>query len=493
MGREDGAARRVLVVGCGMAGARFVRRLTALNPDVRIVVFDGEHRPAYNRPLLTGVLAGHHRPEDIALPLPPGIDLRAGVRVVAVRRATRTVIDSTGTEHAYDALVLATGSRAHHPWPQTHPASGEHHLHTLADCRHLTADCADARTPAVIGGGLLGVETALALAARTLPVTLIHRGPHLLHRHLDTRAGALLRSVLADAGITARTGTPALGLVDGHGGGARAAAARAGGPRDAGVSAPGSAGGSRSEAPAAAAHAVSSAGPGAAPDGPTGLPGRADESASGLAGGPGDAEVPGSAGRHEGRGVLLGDGDVVGADLVVVACGTRPRVGLARAAGLLVKAGVVVDDTLASVGDPEVYAIGDCAEHRGVVHDTAVSAWQQAEVLAARLSGHDRHARFTEARTLTRLIAGEVDLAVFGEATTGVGSGVRGGARTDVLSVSDDRRRVYKKIVTRDDRVVGGILLGDLSTVDTVRRAYEATEPLPPDRLHLVSALGGDG
>ncbi|MDX3523663.1 NAD(P)/FAD-dependent oxidoreductase [Streptomyces scabiei] len=416
MGREDGAARRVLVVGCGMAGARFVSRLTALNPDVRITVLDGEHRPAYNRTLLTGVLAGHHRPGDIALPLPPGTDLRAGVRVVAVRRATRTVIDSTGTEHAYDVLVLATGSRPHHPWPRGRPATGgEHHLHTLADVRNLTADCAGARTPMVIGGGLLGVETALTLAARALPVTLVHRGPHLLHRHLDTKAGTLLRGVLEDAGITVRTGTPA----------------------------------------------------------------------SGSTGGPGR------------RRVLLGDGtgegDTVGADLVVVACGTRPRVALARAAGLPVRTGVVVDDTLASVGDPRVYALGDCAEHRGVVHDTAVPAWQQADVLAERLSGHDRHARFTGARALTRLIAGDVDLAVFGEAALGVGAGVGGGAGTDVLCVSDDRNRVYKKIVTRDDHVVGGILLGDLSTVDTVRRAYEATEPLPPDRLHLVSALGGDG
>lgn len=411
MGREDGASRRVLVVGCGMAGARFVSRLTALNPDIRITVLDGELRPAYNRTLLTGVLAGHHRPEDIALPLPPGVDLRAGVRVVAVHRATRTVVDSTGAEHTYDTLVLATGSRPHHPWPHTRPASGRHHLHTLADCRHLTAACADARTSVVIGGGLLGVETALALAARTLPVTLVHRGPHLLHRRLDPKAGALLRRVLEDAGVTVRTGTPASGSADGPGG----------------------------------------------------------------------------------PGVLLGNGDVVSADLVVVTGGTRPRVGLARAAGLPVRAGVVVDDTLASVGDPDVYALGDCAEHRGVVHDTAVPAWQQAEVLAARLSGHDRHARFTGARTLTRLITKEVDLAVFGEATTGIGAGARDGARTDVLSVSDDRRRVYKKIVTRRDRVVGGILLGDLSTVDTVRRAYEATEPLPPGRLHLVSTLGGDG
>lgn len=248
-------------------------------------------------------------------------------------------------------------------------------------------------------------------------MTLVHRGPHLLHRHLDTRAGALLRGVLEDAGVTVRTGTPASGPVDG-------------------------------------------------PDGPDG---------------------------PEGPGVRLGNGDVVGADLVVLTSGTRPRVGLARRAGLPVRSGVVVADTLASVGDPDVYAIGDCAEHRGVVHDTAVPAWQQAEVLAARLSGHDRHARFTGARTLTRLITKDVDLAVFGEATTAIGAGLRAAARTDVLSVSDDRRRVYKKIVTRDDRVVGGILLGDLSTVDTVRRAYETTGPLPPDRLHLVSTLGGDG
>ncbi|KUO15311.1 NAD(P)/FAD-dependent oxidoreductase [Streptomyces dysideae] len=413
--------RRVLVVGCGMAGARFVRRLTALNPDVRITVFDGERHPAYNRPLLTGVLAGHYRSGDIALPLPPGIELRAGVRAGAVHRATRTVIDSAGVEHGYDALVLATGSRPEQPW--RHPSrperssAGEHRLHTLTDCLRLSEECVGARSPVVVGGGLLGVETALVLAGRGLPVTLVHQGRHLMHRRLDAKAGALLRTVLEDAGVAVRAGTSARSLT----------------------------------------------------------------------------------GRTGVTGVRLADSSVLAADLVVSACGTRPRVGLARRAGLAVHAGVVVDDTLRSVTDPHIHAIGDCAEHRGVVHDTAVPAWQQAEVLAARLSGHDRHARFTGARTLTRLIADRLDLAVFGEATTGVGTGtgVRGGiegaAQTDVLCLSDDRHRVYKKIVTRNDHVVGGILLGDLSTVDTVRRAYEATEPLPPNRLHLVTELGGEG
>ena len=78
MAREDGAARRVLVVGCGMAGARFVGRLTALDPDIRITVLDGAHHPAYNRTLLTGVLAGRHRPASFHHPGTPLVSQEDG-------------------------------------------------------------------------------------------------------------------------------------------------------------------------------------------------------------------------------------------------------------------------------------------------------------------------------------------------------------------------------------------------------------------------------
>ena len=84
MGRSAG--RRVVVAGHGMAGARFVRRLAAWDPDARIAVYDTETRPGYNRLLLTGVLAGRHRPRDITTPAPPGVEVHAAVRLVAVNQ-----------------------------------------------------------------------------------------------------------------------------------------------------------------------------------------------------------------------------------------------------------------------------------------------------------------------------------------------------------------------------------------------------------------------
>jgi assimilatory nitrate reductase electron transfer subunit len=410
MGRSAG--RRVVVAGHGMAGARFVRRLAAWDPDARIAVYDTETRPGYNRLLLTGVLAGRHRPRDITTPAPPGVDVHAGVRLVAVNRNTRTVVASDGTERPYDTLVLATGSRPNHPWRLGSAGDGRP-LHTLTDCLRLGEDTAAARTTVVVGGGLLGVETALTLAARGQDVTLVHRGRHLMDRRLDAAAGAMLRAVLRDRGVTVRTGAAAC-------------------------------------APLA---------------------------------------EPGV------TGVLLDDSSSVTADTTVIACGVTPRVGLARAAGLAVNSGVIVDDALRSVTDPCVHAIGACAEHRGVVHDTALPAWEQADVLAARLSGRDRGATYRDTRVLTRLALAPVDLAVFGETRTDApparGTAVAARPDTDVLCLSDAVRRVYKKVVIRGNRVVGGILLGDLSTVDVVRRAYEGAAPLPRDRVHLVSAAGG--
>lgn len=409
MGRSVG--RRVVVVGQGMAGARFVRRLAAWAPDVRITVYDTEPRPGYNRLLLTGVLAGRHRPEDISPPQVPGIDVHAGVHLVAVNRNTRTVIASDGTAQPYDTLVLATGNRPTHPWRLGRAGDGRP-LHTLTDCLRLREDTRKGRTSVVVGGGLLGVETALTLAARGQDVTLVHRGRHLMDRRLDAAAGAMLRAVLRDCGITVRTGASACAPL----------------------------------------------------------------------------REPGA------TGVVLDDSSVVSADTTVIACGVTPRVGLARAAGLAVNKGLIVDDALRSVTDPSVHAIGACAEHRGVVHDTAVPAWEQADVLAARLSGHDRGATYRGTRVLTRLAAAPVDLAVFGVTRTD-GPTTRGPSAptrpdTDVVCLSDAVRRTYKKVVTRGNRVVGGILLGDLSTVDVVRRAYEEAVPLPQDRVHLVSAAG---
>ncbi|NEC77863.1 NAD(P)/FAD-dependent oxidoreductase, partial [Streptomyces sp. SID7958] len=188
------------------------------------------------------------------------------------------------------------------------------------------------------------------------------------------------------------------------------------------------------------------------------------------------------------RSVELADGYALGADLVVLACGVHPRVGLAQAAGLDVRKGVVVDDELRT-SDPRIHAVGDCAQHAGTVYGLAAPALEQAEVLAALLAG-DPTARYTGTRSLTRLTLtgpdSPFDLAAFGETEALPGD--------DVVQLADATRGTYRKVVVRDDRLVGGVLVGELGTVGALARAWEGAEPLPSDGgplLHLLTHDGG--
>ncbi len=85
----------------------------------------------------------------------------------------------------------------------------------------------------------------------------------------------------------------------------------------------------------------------------------------------------------------LSDGTLVGADLLVVACGVRPETSLAASAGLPVDRGVLVDDQLRTVGDPHVFAIGECAQHAGRVYGLVAPAWEHAAVVADVVTGAD--------------------------------------------------------------------------------------------------------
>ncbi|MFK4595664.1 NAD(P)H-nitrite reductase large subunit [Streptomyces pristinaespiralis] len=183
--------------------------------------------------------------------------------------------------------------------------------------------------------------------------------------------------------------------------------------------------------------------------------------------------------------VVLADGFALDAEIVVLACGVRPRVGLAVDAGLEVRRGIVVDDELRT-SDPYIHAIGDCAEHDGVVHGLAGPALEQADVLASVLRAEG--ARYTGTRALTRLTLASAtspfDLAAFGDPTPRPGD--------DVVQLADATRGAYRKVVVRGDRLVGGVLLGDLASVGALARAWEGDEALP-DSLPLLHLLTDDG
>ncbi|MEU0377535.1 FAD-dependent oxidoreductase [Streptomyces cyaneofuscatus] len=405
MRKKTESAAPVVVIGAGMAGARLAARV----PGVTVV---GEERHApYNRVLLADVLAGRYAPDVIAL---PATEVRRGVRAVRIDRADRLVHCDDGSVLHYGRLVLATGSNPVLPPLRGLGATlpdGVHPFRTLDDALALRAAVRPGARAVVIGGGLLGVSAARALAECGAQVVLAQQGEHLMERQLDPEAAALLRVHLEALGVEVHTECRVRGL-------------------------------------------------------------RCTTTATG----------------ESVRAVQLGDGYELAADLTVLACGVRPRTGLARAAGLDVRKGIVVDDELRT-SDPYIHALGDCAEHRSTLYGLAGPALEQADVLAEVLAG--RPARYEGTRALTRLTLRSpdpvhaLDLAAFGEARPLPGD--------DVIRLSDATRGAYRTVVLREGRLAGGVLLGDLGAVAGLARTWQDDEPLPPamSLLHLLTDDGG--
>ncbi|MQA01763.1 MAG: NAD(P)/FAD-dependent oxidoreductase [Streptosporangiales bacterium] len=180
-----------------------------------------------------------------------------------------------------------------------------------------------------------------------------------------------------------------------------------------------------------------------------------------------------------GHGLELSDGSWLGADSVVVSAGVRARTSLARRARLAVERGVVVDDRL-TTSDPHIHAIGDCAQHRGETGALVQPAWEQAAVLAARLTGADPAATYEGTPVVTRLKASNLDLTSLGEAHAD------NDEHTEAVRLEDPRRGRYGKLVLREDRVVGAIMLGLPDAAANIVRLYDAGDPAPADRMALL-------
>jgi len=194
--------RRLVVVGNGMAGMRTVEELLKLSPEgYDITVFGAEPHVNYNRILLSPLLAGEKRVEEIILHSQQwyaehGVTLHMGDPVVRIDRRQRLVRSRNGLEVPYDRLLMATGSN---PVILPIPGVNLHGVVTfrdLADVNAMLEAARHYRKAVVIGGGLLGLEAANALAQRGMDVTVVHLFEHLMERQLDASAAALLRASL---------------------------------------------------------------------------------------------------------------------------------------------------------------------------------------------------------------------------------------------------------------------------------------------------------
>ncbi len=152
------------------------------------------------------------------------------------------------------------------------------------------------------------------------------------------------------------------------------------------------------------------------------------------------------------EGVALADGIRIDADLVVMAVGVRPDIALARSSGLHCERGIVVDDTLQTY-DPSIYAVGECVQHRQATFGLVAPVWEQARVCAAHLARFG-HRRYRATQTATKLKVTGVDVYSAGDFI--------GGAGTEDIVLRDPRRGIYKRLVLKDNRVIGAVLYGDV-------------------------------
>jgi len=158
-------------------------------------------------------------------------------------------------------------------------------------------------------------------------------------------------------------------------------------------------------------------------------------------------------GHERAEAVLLADGRQIATDLVVVAIGIRPQIELALAAGLDVNRGIVVGDDM-TTSDPDICAIGECIEHNGQVFGLVAPIWEQAKICAAWLAG-EATARYTPPPVFTSLKITGVD--VFSAGALAVAD-----PADEELTLHHARGGLYKKLIVRDERVVGCVLYGSV-------------------------------
>jgi len=159
--------------------------------------------------------------------------------------------------------------------------------------------------------------------------------------------------------------------------------------------------------------------------------------------------VKGESGRV--AAVKFKEGDAIPADLVVMAVGIRPNFELAEKSGIYSNRGIVVNDTMQTY-DPRVYAVGECATHRGIAYGLVAPLFEQAKVCANHLAQFGI-GRYQGSVTSTKLKVTGIDVFSAGD--------FMGGADCDEIVLNDPAGGVYKKLVLKGNRLVGAVLYGD--------------------------------
>src|SRR3954463_11336856 len=350
----------LVIVGNGMAAARLVDELAKVALGrYAIAVIGDEPRLAYNRVLLSSVLAGETTSQDIELRPASwwrdrGVTLKYGCRATEIDGGGREVKIENEESVPFSKLIFTTGSSALRLNVPGADLAGVHTFRDSRDVDRLLSLAAKRRRVVVVGGGLLGLEAAYGLAKAGADVTLIHLMDRLMERQLDAPAAALLKTLVERKGVKI--------LLNAN-----------------------------------------------------------------------TARIHGNACVES---VELADGRMLDADAVIFAAGIRPNTSLAKDAEIPVNRGIVVNDHLQTAA-ANVFALGECAEHRGICYGLVEPAYEQARVLAQHLAG--KCAAYSGSVVAT-------NLKVSGVAVFSAGDFI-GADGSETIVLSDLNHGTYKKLV----------------------------------------------
>src|SRR3984893_14728081 len=389
----------LVIVGNGMAAARLGDELAegALG-GYAVAVIGAEPRLAYNRVLLSSVLAGETASHEIELKPADwwrdrGVTVKYNCPATEIDVGRRELKIANDESIEFSKLILATGST---PLRLNVPGADLLGIHTFRDTRDvdlLLTLAAQKKRVVVVGGGLLGLEAAYGLAKAGAPVTLIHLMDRLMEGQLGAPSAALLKSLVERKGIEILLNANTARII-------------------------------------------------------------------------GETRV---------EGVELVDGRRIEAEAVIFAAGIRPNVALAKEAGISVNRGVVVDDHL-ETSAPDVFALGECAEHRGICYGLVEPAYEQARVLARYLAGRDAGYQGSVVAT---------NLKVSGVAVFSAGDFLGEGG-SEAIVLSDLKRGTYKKLVIADGRLTGAVLIGDVGDALWYLEMIRNREPIAKIRTDTM-------
>jgi nitrite reductase (NADH) large subunit len=190
---------------------------------------------------------------------------------------------------------------------------------------------------------------------------------------------------------------------------------------------------------------------------------------------------------------ILGDEQVTGLEykdgtkadygMVVISTGITPNAEIGARCGLTVERAIVVDDQMRSIDDQDVYVVGECAQHRGRLYGLVAPLWEQAKVLADHITGTNKQAAYHGSKVATKLKVAGVDMASLGVFEPE-------DERDEIVQFTEPKKGTYKKLIIRDGRLMGGILLGDISKAAYLMQAFDRGTPLPEERLSLLFDIG---